>query len=377
MKTVAVICEYDPFHRGHRQQIDLIRQTFGAETTVISLMSGNVVQRGRLAIYPKHVRAAAAIACGSDLVLELPAPYACASAESFAHGAVALLHRMGGIDRLAFGSESGSLAELIETADILRSEAYREALRLAPDEESHPRKAAEVFAALGGTNFPSCPNDILSVQYLAALRTLESPIVPFTYRREPGFSASESRRLLMTGQDSFAMIPEEALAIFAAQPLTSTALYDAIALQCLRETAPTQLARCYAMNGGVAGLLHKTALSVTTVEALVETATCRTYTASRLRRAILAAVLGTAADAPKESPAFTNLLAANRRGCAWLHANKKTTLISLVTKPADGLSLPFPAREQFLFAQKADRLMSLCRSEAPDETMKRSPLMFP
>ena len=377
MKTVAIICEYDPFHRGHSRQIELIRERFGKDTAVISLMSGSVVQRGRLAVYPKHNRAAAAVTCGSDLVLELPAPYACASAEAFARGAVTLLNRLGGIDFLCFGSESGDLAALTESADILRSEAYREALRLAPDDESHPRKAAEVFASLGGTEFPTRPNDILAVQYLAALRDLKSTIVPFTYRRESGFSASASRKLLLEGDDASPMIPEEALAIFASQSPTPTAPYDAIALQYLRETDPTQLARYYGMNGGVAGLLHKTALTVTTVEALIEKATCRTYTASRLRRAILAAVLDTVADAPKELPSFTNLLATNERGRAHLHAIRKTADIAIVTKPADGLTLPSPAREQFLFGQKADRLMSLCRGEAPDETMKRSPLMFP
>ena len=266
MKTVAVICEYDPFHRGHRQQIDLIREVFGADTTVVSLMSGNVVQRGRTAIYPKHVRAEAAIACGSDLVLELPAPYACASAESFARGAVTLLDRLGGIDVLAFGSENGNLDELIAIADILRSEAYREALRLAPDSESHPRKAAEVFEALGGKHFPTQPNDSLAVQYLAALRDLDSCITPFTYRREPGFSASASRRLLWEGQDAVLMIPQEALSVFASHTLTSTAPYDALALHLLRETEPTRLAGYYGMNGGVARLLQKTALTVTTLE---------------------------------------------------------------------------------------------------------------
>ena len=91
MKTVAIICEYDPFHLGHKKQIDLVREQFGADTTIISVMSGSTVQRGRLSIYPKHLRAEAEIKNGSDLVLELPYPYCSSSAEHFARGAVALI----------------------------------------------------------------------------------------------------------------------------------------------------------------------------------------------------------------------------------------------------------------------------------------------
>ena len=72
MKTVGIICEYNPLHRGHRKQIDRIRQQFGPEAAVCCLMSGNYVQRGAPAIVDKSIRAKAAILAGADLVLELP-----------------------------------------------------------------------------------------------------------------------------------------------------------------------------------------------------------------------------------------------------------------------------------------------------------------
>ena len=42
MKTVAVICEYNPFHNGHAHQL---RQMAAVGTTVC-VMSGSYVQRG-------------------------------------------------------------------------------------------------------------------------------------------------------------------------------------------------------------------------------------------------------------------------------------------------------------------------------------------
>ena len=70
--VVGIICEYNPFHNGHKKQIDIIKQRFGPDCAIVCLMSGNFVQRGAPAIFPKEYRAKAALACGADLVLELP-----------------------------------------------------------------------------------------------------------------------------------------------------------------------------------------------------------------------------------------------------------------------------------------------------------------
>ena len=48
--TVGIICEYNPFHNGHKKQIDLIRAKFGPDAAIVCLMSGNFVQRGQCAL---------------------------------------------------------------------------------------------------------------------------------------------------------------------------------------------------------------------------------------------------------------------------------------------------------------------------------------
>ena len=83
LKTVGIICEYNPLHLGHKKQIDEIRRICGDDTAIVCLMSGNFVQRGAPAIVDKTYRAKAAILCGADLVLELPVEYALSSAEGF------------------------------------------------------------------------------------------------------------------------------------------------------------------------------------------------------------------------------------------------------------------------------------------------------
>ena len=94
MRTVGIICEYNPLHLGHKKQMDLLRSQFGEDCTIVCLMSGNFVQRGAPAIVDKSLRAKAAILSGADLVLELPVTYALSSAEGFALGGVEILGKV-------------------------------------------------------------------------------------------------------------------------------------------------------------------------------------------------------------------------------------------------------------------------------------------
>ena len=80
MKYCAVICEYNPFHNGHRYQLGEIRRLSGCDG-VLCIMSGNFTQRGEAAIFHKYERAAHAVAGGADVVLELPVPFAVSAAE--------------------------------------------------------------------------------------------------------------------------------------------------------------------------------------------------------------------------------------------------------------------------------------------------------
>ena len=93
MRTAGIIAEYNPFHNGHAHQISRVR-ALGFDA-VVCVMSPGVVQRGSLALMPAQVRAEAALSCGADVVLCLPAPYAAASAEAFAAAGVRALSALG------------------------------------------------------------------------------------------------------------------------------------------------------------------------------------------------------------------------------------------------------------------------------------------
>ena len=121
MKVTGIIAEYNPFHNGHRYQIQRARELTGADYIIV-VMSGNFTQRGTPAIIDKYSHAQMALLGGADLVIELPVCYATGSAEYFASGAIALLNQLGCVDAICFGSECGDIFPLKNIAGALVNE---------------------------------------------------------------------------------------------------------------------------------------------------------------------------------------------------------------------------------------------------------------
>lgn len=217
----GIIAEYNPFHNGHAYQIEQARLLTGCDFLVV-VMSGDYVQRGAPAVFDKYTRARMALACGADLVLELPVACSCASAEFFASGAVSLLDGLGCVDFLCFGSESGNLQSLMEPARILAKESpvFQEALRRGLSLGlSFPAARKEAFRACASNpDILDLPNNILGIEYLKALLQRESIIKPVTIKRkgqgyhdtllDSGFaSASGIRRFLKQEEAPLSALP--------------------------------------------------------------------------------------------------------------------------------------------------------------------------
>ena len=109
MKTTGIIVEYNPLHPGHIYHMEQTRKQTGADY-LIAVMSGSFVQRGAPALLDKYTRTRMALLAGADVVIELPVCFATGSAGDFAAGAVSLLDKLGCVDSLCFGSESGDIS---------------------------------------------------------------------------------------------------------------------------------------------------------------------------------------------------------------------------------------------------------------------------
>ena len=366
METAGIVAEYNPFHRGHAWHIAETRRRLGGDAPVVCVMSGHWVQRGECALADKWLRAALALDRGADLVVELPTPWAMASAESFARGAVSLLAATGVVDVLSFGSETGELAPLEAAAAALDAPDYPERLRAALGRGlSFP--AARQEAA--GAACLSAPNNNLGVEYLRSLRALGSTIRPLTVPRQGaghdgpaagGFaSASELRRLLRAGRG------EEAAPYLTAPwsgELADMQHIERAVLARLRTMGEGDWA-ALPDGGGAEGLpsrLAKAAREAVSLEDFYTRAKTRRYPHARLRRLALAAFLGLRAAERPAAPPYVRVLGLGGRGRALLRRMKDTCPLPVIVKPAQARELDGPALALFQAEARYTDLYGLC-----------------
>lgn len=188
MNITGIIAEYNPFHNGHLYQIEQIKNQ--QTDYIIIIMSGDFLQRGTPAILDKWTRTQMALSSGADLVIELPAVFATASAQYFARGGISILDKLGVVDSLCFGCETNDPLLLQKCASYLMEEPveYRKKLQAClKDGNSFPKARVKALSACLGTDaaeFVSSPNNILALEYCIALSERNSSINPMPILRK-------------------------------------------------------------------------------------------------------------------------------------------------------------------------------------------------
>jgi len=378
MYVAGVIAEYNPLHQGHLRLIEAVRERLGQDAAIVCVMSGNFVQRGDFAVVRKHVRAAAAVEEGADLVLELPLPWAVSTAERFAGGGVQALLGTGLVTHLAFGSETGDAAALQALADCLDSEAYRDALRRrltdgASFAACRQAAAAELLGAEAAALLAS-PNNNLGVEYLRALGRHGGSATPLAVRREDGghdgpASASALRALLGRGGREEAlsrMAPAMAKAYPAEEAAGRAPVFretcERAILAHLRSMTEADFAALDSGGEGMYRRLYAASRTAASLDGLLSAAKTKRYAYARLRRMVLWAYLGPTdfglAGLPERVP-YLRVLAANAVGRALLARMRKTASLPVLTKPADVKRLSPEAQRVFALEARATDLYVL------------------
>lgn len=342
MRIAAIVCEYNPFHNGHKKQFAQIRQRFGPDTAILCLMSGNFVQRGEPAIFPKNVRAEAAIRCGANLVLELPVTCALSSAEGFADGAIQMLNRLGFVDFLCFGAESGQLEPLWQTAMILRSDLFSEALRHQLEKKiSFAAARSQALQQLGAApELVRCPNDILAVEYCKALQNQKSNIAPAVFSRRGDYHAAQpakedpsatSLRALPILSDWLPYIPAEAAAVYRKNPLQYRLLYGERAmLAVLRHMPDEAFARLPYGTEGLWRRFQRASRQACSVTELIDAVKSKRYARSRIARMCMCAYLGLDQAQLALEPPYLRVLAMDDTGRTLLRQAHACSRIPLI-----------------------------------------------
>lgn len=402
MNVIGIIAEYNPFHNGHAYQIAHVRKNLHADYIVVAT-SGDYVQRGEPALLDKYTRARMALSSGADVVLELPILWSTASAELFADAGISLFEKMGCVNGICFGAESGDLALLRRIADVLADEPAdlkaslkynlksgstfpkaREAALLSYFSGSAGQDGALPVSAEALSSLLASPNNILALEYLKALRRRASSITPYLLKREGAAyhetsilsgasaipaSASAIRHTLFAdaagacgnsadraSEDSADGIlrhamPQEALAILqdyrADFPLLCADDFSSILGYLLLSSSATQLARTADSSPEFANRMQNQLPYYTSFSSFASRLKSKEMTLTRINRILLHSILGiTSSDyacgnALDKIP-YLRILGFRKSAAPLLAALKASAAVPLITRSSQALKLLSP-----------------------------------
>ena len=381
MQIVGIICEYNPIHLGHLGHIEKTKQMLG-ECAIVCVMSGNYVQRGDVAVFGKHIRAAAAVSCGADLVLELSTPYVLSSAEGFAEAGVHILDKFGICDSISFGSENGDIDILRKAASVIvtskANEIISQELEKGISYAAAVQKAADVV--MGSDSFVlRSPNNLLGIEYLKALSKFESKMRAITVTRtggshdsDYGYSASGIRKTLENGKAPWSLVPQAASEIFKKEIAMGRGpifLKDMDIMMLSRIRAIDDFSKIPNASEGLGNRFGKYA-GEATLEQMFEKIKTKRYAMSRIRRMMLCAVLGITAQDTCEQPAYIRVLAMNEIGRQVLSKAKKKAELPIITKPASVQKLSGRAIKLFELESRATDFYMLAFKDASSRYAK-------
>lgn len=389
IKPAFIIAEYNPFHNGHKYQIEKTREN-GA-THIVAVMSGNFVQRGDIAICDKHIRAKAALLGGADLVLELPLKYAVSNASYFAKGAISVIEKTGLNGILSFGAKN-SVEELIAVADL--------------SEEKITKEQTEKISREKGLSYPAAMSLFLKENYSEKLSSVledANNTLAIEYIKEAkkknlnlNFSAVER---LGTSHDSFLkteniasamsirnelykeynsqkeqynlynlcnFLPKNSLQVYE-QAIKSFDMpvskekFEIMALSRLYSYDAEYFAKINNVSHGLENKILKALQEKCTLGDVYDEIKSKRYTHARVRQIIINAVLGISRDFLNQDIGYVRILGHNEKGREILRLIKEKQTVDFISNLSEvntSNKLAFDALQADIMAGK---LYELCK----------------
>ena len=363
MKNYAIISEFNPFHNGHAYLVKRCRE-HGA-THITAIMSGNFVQRGEPAIFPKHIRTLTALKNGVDLVIELHLPFAVSNAQQFAENGTSVADAMNCVDCIAFGSECGDITSLNELSSLIISENFQKKLKEQISTGiSYPSALTNTMKIINPSLVPlmSEPNNILGIEYIKAVYKLGSPIKPVTFKRigdsyndtsasSEFASAASIRRLIYENKSFKKYVPENSVDILLSEiekgNIASLSENERGFILKLRQMSANDIAAIADVNEGLENRIKTAVMNSTSLEKIIERTKSKRYTYARIRRILLACLLNIKKSYLTEKAPYIRVLGFNSRGAEILSCVKQKSVVPLITKIRKAESLS-PAEKAFL-----------------------------
>lgn len=370
MKISAVICEFNPFHNGHKYLLDEIRKQ--GYDCIICIMSGSFTQRGDVAIFDKFERTRVALKNGADLVIELPTPFAVASAERFAKGGVRIIKATGVVDKVFFGSEAADKKLIQKASQATENPEVNTILNNYMDCGCYYPAALEnaVKKVFGAeiSDILKEPNNTLGVEYVKELDssginwdTIGRVAVEHDSNtfKDSFASASLVREMIFKGEDTSPFTPISDFSNPAKLEFGERAV-----LYKLKNMSPDEISCLPDVTEGLHNRIYTAVRKCNSLEELFKEIKTKRYTMARIRRIIMSAILGITKDLQNSPIPYLRVLGMTETGKEALSQISKNTSLPIVTGVASALkSLDEKAKKMLLCDIQATDIRTIFEKE--------------
>ena len=340
MKSVGIICEYNPFHNGHLYHINKVKEMF-PDYAIVLIMSSSFTERGEVSIISKFNKAEIALNYGVDLVAELPFAFSTQSADIFAKGSVSLLNYLN-CEYLVFGSESNDVDSLKELAlTQLKNKKYDKLVKEYMDKGlNYPTSMNKALNDLGGKNINN-PNDLLGLSYIKEIIKNNYNITPISIKRTNDYhslktnnkiiSASAIRNLIKNKKRFKKYVPT------LSYKYINKNNFDTKIFQLLKYKINTDkdLSLYQTVDEGIENRITKYINEVTTLNEFISKIKTKRYTYNKISRMLIHILCSfTKEEANKfKEITYIRVLGFNDKGKAYLNTIKKSSTIPIITNP--------------------------------------------
>lgn len=357
MKIIAIISEYNPFHLGHFHQINEIKKMFKSEEiSIISIMSGNFIQRGEPSIIDKFKRCESILENGINLCLEIPVQIALSSAENFAYGSIKILNELKIIDYICFGCEIldknklNTISDFLLTIDKNDIKKYLDlGLSFAKSQELI---ISEKFNDEDLTNYIKSPNNILAIEYVKSLKTLNSKIEIIPIQRLGGgynetnlnnnfSSATSIRNTLLNSKNDISIlkdhVPKKTYEILFNESLKNNFVYKEKMFKYLKYKLllNKNIHKIDGVNEGLDNKFYQEILKSNSLNELILNVKSKRYPYSRISRILSKYFIGFEnfdKEYIKNLNNYVRILGFDKKGMEILNKIKKQTNLKLISK---------------------------------------------
>jgi predicted nucleotidyltransferase len=235
----------------------------------------------------------------------------------------------------------------------------------------------KAFLSLSCADITFTPNNILGIEYIKAIISLNSSIKPHTVKRlgsgyncsditEDVYQSASAIRNIIDDESALDFVPDctrdiVRYAIECGDAPAKTDNLSAPIISYFRLNPTSPKADILDAGDGLYNRIRNASFDANDISSLVELSSTKNYTKARIRRAIFNSYFGVTSSDAAVLPKYTQVLAMSKKGTLLLKKTRESSEFKILTKPSAFDSFPDEIKSQKLLSDRADSIYELSK----------------